>query len=73
MVAIVISAYNPAGKQFKKSVNSDHFTKKEIDEITLNFKRWIHSGQPPRDFKILLNPVPIREEIVIETRPKRDF
>jgi len=73
MVAIVISAYNPAGKQFKKSVNSDHFTKKEIEEITLNFKRWIHSGQPPKDFKILLNPIPVREEIVIETRPKRDF
>lgn len=73
MVAIILSAYSPDGKQHKKSLNAGHFTKKELDDIILNFKRHIQSGLPKKDFKILMNPVPIREEVVVEPKRKPDF
>jgi hypothetical protein len=70
MVAIIMSAYDPQGKQHKKSLKSEHFSKKEIDEIILNFKRHIQSGLAKKDFKILKNPVVDREEKVVAEPPK---
>ena len=64
MPSLVLSAYAPDGKQVKKSIGTEYFTKKEIEDITLNYKRHIHSGLPKSSFKISVGVVPDREEIV---------
>lgn len=73
MPSIIISAYDPAGKQQRFHLNSGHFTKKEIEEITLDYKRWVHNGNPKKDFKPIKPSVPLREEIIAEPKRKPDF
>lgn len=73
MVAIIMSAYAPDGKQHKKSIKSDHFTKKELDEIILNFKRHIHAGLPKSSFKILKSAIPDRTEVPVEAPKLKQF
>ena len=46
-----ITAYAPDGKQKYMLVNDNHFSTEEIKEITTQFKRFVHQGREPRDFK----------------------
>jgi hypothetical protein len=57
MVSIILTACDPTGKQHRKNINCNHYTKEECDKIHLDYKRWIQTGQNPKLFKIDKKPV----------------
>jgi len=48
-----MSAYNPDGVQKFKTLNTDNFTPEQLKVIEFEFKRHIHAGKDPKDFKIV--------------------
>ena len=52
MVSIMLSASDSTGKQHRKNINSNHYTKEEVEKIHLEFKRWVQTGHNSKLFKI---------------------
>lgn len=48
-----MSAYNPDGVQKYKTLNTDNFTPEQLKVIEFEFKRHVHAGKDPKDFKII--------------------
>ena len=57
MVSVTLTAVDPTGKQHKKCINSNHYTKDEIDRIHLEYKRWVQTGHNPKLFVVSKNPI----------------
>ena len=70
MVSIIMRACDPTGKQYMKSINANHYTKEECDEIYTDYKRWIQTGQNPKLFTIKKKAL-IHHAIVPE--PKKEM
>jgi len=48
-----MSAYNPDGVQKYKTLNTDNYTSEQLKVIEYEFKRHIHAGKDPKDFRIV--------------------
>jgi hypothetical protein len=62
MVSITMTAVDPNGKQHKKCINSNHYTKEECDRIHLEYKRWVQTGHNPKLFIVSKNPILQQEQ-----------
>jgi len=72
-----MSAYNPDGVQKYKTLNTDNYTSEQLKVIEYEFKRHIHAGKDPKDFRIVdvllafkLNEMP-KPEPIKEQHPDR--
>jgi hypothetical protein len=67
-----MTAYDPDGKQWAKSIRADAYTKKQLEEIYLSYRNHIHSGKPFEDF-IYKKPFEMEEVVVQEEKPVKSM
>lgn len=73
MVSITLTACDPTGKQHRKNINGNHYTKEECDKIHLDYKRWIQTGQNPKLFVIDKKPLIYAPTTAPAPEPKKEM
>ena len=73
MGSFIMTACDPTGKQHRKCVNSNHYTKEEFDKLHLEYKRWVQTGHNPKLFTFAKKPFNSKEKVPEAPEVKKEM